>query len=84
VGVAVSQRFCSLVIISVTDSSRRSKACNSLTSGAVGIYSSGFIAAQKRAINAASTESVLVLRSSFLANPLIRAGLTILTKKPAP
>lgn len=77
--VAVSQRFGSLVIISVTDSSRRSKACNSLTSGAVGVHSSGYIAAQKRAINAASTESVLVLRSSLLANLLIRAGLTMLT-----
>jgi len=34
---------------------------------------------QKRAIKPASTESVLVRKSSLLANPLIRAGLTILT-----
>jgi len=54
-------------------------ACNSLTSGAVGVENEGLTDAQKRAISAASTASALVRKSSLLANPLILAGLTILT-----
>jgi hypothetical protein len=47
--VAVSNRFCSVVTISWSESNRWTKACNSLISGAVGFQSSGLIAVQSGA-----------------------------------
>ena len=77
------KRFSSATRISISASSRRTKACSSRNSGAGGCHACGCCARQKRAISSASTLSVLVRDKPALAKARTAAGLAMLTVNPA-